>query len=312
MVQYAIRAEGVTFEYPGVIAVDHISFTVPCGIIFGLLGPNGAGKSTTIRLLLGYAHPTSGRVEVLGMDPGARGTEIREHVGVVFDQDGHYDGLTGEQNLEFYARVWRLSKTETKNRSNELLNRFGLWDHRKEQVGTWSRGMRRKLALARALLHRPELLILDEPSAGLDPVAVSILHQELLTLVQKDGMTVILTTHNMAEAEKLCASVGVLKQGKLLTVGSPNELKTSRVEASFQLLGTNFSPDLFSHLSHHPLVSAVKGDSGQLHLTITSETSITELIKVVLEQGGQVSEVMRDRSSLEDVYMALVEDDRHD
>jgi ABC-2 type transport system ATP-binding protein len=179
MNRIAIHTDDLTRDFKTVRAVDALSLDVPPGILFGFLGPNGSGKTTTIRLLLGLLEPTAGKAEVLGFDTRTRADDIRARVGALLEHPGLYERLSAEDNLEFYGRAWRLPASERGARIKELLSNVGLWERRKEPVGTWSRGMKQKLAVARALLHRPPLIFLDEPTAGLDPVAAAELRQDL-------------------------------------------------------------------------------------------------------------------------------------
>ncbi|TLN19031.1 ABC transporter ATP-binding protein, partial [bacterium] len=220
-----IRAQALARSFGAVRAVDGITFDVGSGTVFGFLGPNGSGKTTTIRLLLGLLEPTSGRAEVLGLDTLSGGDAIRQRCGALLEHTGLYERLSAEENLDFFGRVWHLPAAERAVRIRELLDGLGLWDRRKEIVANWSRGMKQKLAVARTLLHRPQLVFLDEPTAGLDPVAAAALLDDLEQLVHRQGMTVFLTTHNLAEAEKMCDRVAVIRQGQLLSIGSPDELR---------------------------------------------------------------------------------------
>jgi ABC-2 type transport system ATP-binding protein len=229
MTETAIRVEKLTRDFETVRAVDGLSLEVPSGIIFGFLGPNGAGKTTTINLLLGLLEPTSGRAEVLGFDTRTQADEVRTHIGALLEHHGLYEQLTAEDNLEFYGRVWRLPASERQARIRELLTWMGVWDRRKERVGTWGKGMKQKLALARAILHRPPLIFLDEPTGGLDVMAAVAVRDDLETLVAREGVTFFLTTHNMTEAERLCSQVAVIREGKLVAIGHPDE---SRARAS--------------------------------------------------------------------------------
>src|SRR5579883_2211896 len=209
-----IETDGLTRDFASVRAVDGLTLSVPAGIIFGFLGPNGSGKTTTIRLLTGILEPTAGRATVLGFDSVRQADAIRARTGSLLEHTGLYERLSAEDNLEFYGRVFRLSPAERQQRIKELLAPMGLWERRTERAGDWSRGMKQKLAIARALLHRPELVFLDEPTAGLDPAAAVALQEELAGLTQREGVTIFLTTHNLAEAERLCALVGVIQQGR--------------------------------------------------------------------------------------------------
>src|SRR5579864_5533650 len=226
MAELAIRTQALTRSFAAVRALDDLTLDVPAGSVFGFLGPNGAGKTTTIRLLLGLIEPTSGKAEVLWFDTRTQGAEIRARTGALLEHSGLYERLSAEDNFLFYGRVSHMPKSELDQRIQELLTHLGLWDRRDEAVVKWSRGMKQKLAIARTLLHRPALVFLDEPTAGLDPVAAAGFRDDLARLASQQGATIFLTTHNMAEAEKLCNLVAVVRQGKLLAVGSPTELRS--------------------------------------------------------------------------------------
>ena len=175
MTTLAIQAEGLVRDFGAIRALDHLSLDVPAGIVFGFLGPNGAGKTTAIRAFLGLVEPTAGSARVLGFDTRRESDRIRERAGALLEHNGLYERLTAEQNLEFAGRVWHMPKADRRARTRELLEQFGLWNRRDEPVGKWSRGMKQKLAVARAVFHRPPLVFLDEPTAGLDPVASAAL-----------------------------------------------------------------------------------------------------------------------------------------
>src|SRR5579885_3618104 len=208
MVEYAIRTEGLTRHFGPVIAVDHLSLEVPAGIVFGFLGQNGAGKTTTIHLLLGLLEPTSGQANVLGYDVRTQSDKIRARSGALLEFAGLYERMSAEDNLDLYGRIYRLPAPVRQARIKELLTHRDLWERRRDLVGTWSRGMKQKLAVARALFHHPPLVFLDEPTAGFDPLA-AVLREDLARLVAREGVTVFLNTHNLTEAEKLCAQVAV-------------------------------------------------------------------------------------------------------
>jgi ABC-2 type transport system ATP-binding protein len=202
MNQVALQTEHLTRPFGAVHAVDDLSLTVPAGIVFGFLGANGAGKSTTIRLALGLPAPTSGCITVFGHTLPAEGQAMHEQSGVLLEHTGWYERLSALDNLDFYGRVWRMPAADRKTRAQELLTHFGLWERRDQAVGAWSKGMKQKLAVARALFHRPRLLFLDEPTNGLDPLAAAALRDDIAALAHQEGTTVFLTTHNLAKAEK--------------------------------------------------------------------------------------------------------------
>jgi ABC-2 type transport system ATP-binding protein len=304
-----IRTEGLTRDFGSVRAVDGLSLEVPSGTVFGFLGPNGAGKTTTIRLLLGLLEPTAGRASVLGFDTRAHGGAIRERSGALLEHHGLYERLSAEENLAFYARAWRLSRSARAARIRALLEPLGLWERRGEPVGRWSRGMKQKLAVARALLHEPGLLFLDEPTAGLDPVAAATLRDELGTLVRREGATVFLTTHNLAEAERLCGFVAVIKQGRLLAVGHPDELK-ARSATRAEITGRGFTDATAALLRGRPGVVRADVQNGRIVVELSEPADTAPLVALVVQSGGLVEEVRKDKGSLEDVFMTLMEEER--
>jgi len=297
MTDCAIRTENLRRDFGTVRAVDRLTLEVPKGVIFGFLGPNGAGKTTTIRLLLGLLEPTAGRAEVLNFDTRTQADEIRARTGALLEHHGLYERLSAEDNLEFYGRVWRLPRAERQVRIRELLTHLGLWERRKEQVATWSRGMKQKLALARALLHRPSLIFLDEPTAGLDPVAAATVREDLAALVAREGVTVFLTTHNLAEAEKLCHRVGVIRAGKLLAVGCPDELRSRARAPQITVMGRGFTEEVLALLRARPEVVEVAREKGALTLTLREGTDTAPLITAMVSAGAQVEEVRRDETN---------------
>jgi ABC-2 type transport system ATP-binding protein len=224
MSEPAIKLEKITRDFGSVRAVDELSLEVPAGVIYGFLGPNGAGKTTTINLLLGLLEPTAGRVQVLGFDTVSSSEAIRARTGALLEHTGVYEQMSAEDNLEFYGRAYEMDSGDRKTRIKELLVGMGLWDRRKERAGHWSRGMKQKLALARALLHRPQLVLLDEPTAGLDVMAAKMVREDLAALVAREGVTVFLTTHNMMEAvtQMTFELAQAIQDSKLLAAISTN------------------------------------------------------------------------------------------
>lgn len=307
---FAIHTENLTRDFKTVRAVEALSLDVPPGIVFGFLGPNGSGKTTTIRLLLGLLEPTQGRAEVLGHDTRTQSDAIREKAGALLEHTGLYERLSAEENLNFYGRIARLSAADRQARSKELLTQVGLWERRKEQVSGWSRGMKQKLAVARALLHRPQLIFLDEPTSGLDPVAAAELREHLGTLAAREGATVFLTTHNLTEAEKLCAQVAIIRKGKLLAVGHPDELRGQVGKPVAEVRGRGFTPPLLEQLTARPEVTGAEINNGHLVIQLAGAVDIAPLISLIIGAGGQVEEVRRGSASLEDAFLDLVEDEK--
>jgi ABC-2 type transport system ATP-binding protein len=222
-----IQTHELTKQYGSIKALDEVTINVKTGTMLGFLGPNGSGKTTTIRLLLGLIKPSSGEAFVHGYNVEKEPEKIRELSGALLEHNGLYERLTAEDNLDFYGRVWKLDRLERKERIRELLEKFGLWERRKDYVISWSKGMKQRLAISRTLLHKPNLIFLDEPTSGLDPIAASSLRNDLKALIKDDGVTVFLTTHNLVEAERICDEVVLINKGKVLVKGSPEEIKKS-------------------------------------------------------------------------------------
>jgi ABC-2 type transport system ATP-binding protein len=216
----AIQTENLVREYDGRRAVDGLSFTVEQGEIFGFLGPNGAGKTTTIRMLTGQLRPTSGAASVMGCDVVEQREAMKPQIGVVFDSQNLYQRLSAQENLKFYARLYRVKKA----RIAEVLAQVGLSERAKDRVETYSNGMTQRLLIARALLHKPAVLFLDEPTRGLDPNVAREVRRIVSELAQ-GGMTVFLTTHYMEEADQLSYRVAIIDQGRIVALDTPENLK---------------------------------------------------------------------------------------
>jgi ABC-2 type transport system ATP-binding protein len=305
----AIKLDGLSRKFGEVQAVDRLSLEVPSGSIFGFLGPNGAGKTTTIHMLLGLLEPTEGRVVVLGFDAQDQGEEVRKHTGALLEHPGIYEQLSAEDNLEFYGRVWRIPEPERSARIKELLGHIGLWERRKDLAGKWSRGMKQKLALARVLIHKPPLVLLDEPTAGLDVMSATAVREDLASLVEREGTTVFLTTHNMSEAEKLCDRVAVIREGKLLAVGSPDELRSHATRPQVVVIGHGFGPTIVQMMEDRPEVTTVHARNGRLTIDLRQEMATAQLVNLLVKAGAEVDEIRRGKASLEEVFVALMEEE---
>ena len=306
---YAIRTSSLRRDFGPFHAVDDVSLEIAAGTVFGFLGPNGAGKTTTIRLLLGLLEPSGGRAEVLGFDTRAQADSIREKSGALLEYNGLYERMTAEDNLEFYGRVWRMTKADRQARIHDLLTDMGLWERRNEAVGTWSRGMKQKLAVARTLLHRPALIFMDEPTAGLDPVAAAALREELSTLAAREGVTIFLTTHNLAEAEKLCQQVGVINKGRLLAIGTLDELRAHNEAPRLEVTGSGFREVILSKLRGRPEVRNVAEKNGKVTINLIPGVPTAPLVRLLVESGAEVEEVHKSKASLEELFLTLVEEE---
>jgi len=309
MSEFAIQTEKLTRDFGHVRAVNGITMEVPKGAVFGFLGANGAGKTTTIRLLLGLLEPSDGRAEVLGFDIREEADRIRASTGALLEHSGLYERLSAEDNLQFYGRIWHLADHALKTRTEVLLKHLGLWERRKESVGTWSRGMRQKLAIARTILHQPELIFMDEPTAGLDPIAASSLREDLALLVQQEGVTIFLTTHNLDEAEKLCDQVCVIREGKIVAVGRPDDLQKNSSEPSVLINGRGFSEKIVSALRQRPEVVSIGYGDTHLSIRLKDSGDVAALIRLIVMEGGEVEEVRKGQASLEEVFLLLMQEE---
>lgn len=220
MPEAAIRAENLTYRYGNLLAVDHINFEVSEGEILGFLGPNGAGKTTTVKMLTGQMRPKEGKASLLGMDITRETEKIQAQIGVCFEIANLYEAMTGVENLKLFADLFGVKKFDPR----ALLERVGLGERGKDRVEGYSKGMKQRLMVARALVNQPRILFLDEPTEGLDPVSAESIRNLILAEAEK-GVTVFLTTHDMLEADKLCHRVAFINQGKIAALDTPHNLK---------------------------------------------------------------------------------------
>ena len=309
MAEFAIQTGLLTRDFKNVRAVDAVTLEVRRGEIFGFLGPNGAGKTTTIRLLLGLLEPTRGAARVLDHDTRTNADAIRAQTGALLEHTGLYERLSALDNLDYYGRIWHLSAGERRARIQDLLTHLGLWERHHEPVVRWSRGMKQKLAVARAMLHRPALIFLDEPTAGLDPVAAAALRDDLADLARREGVTVFLTTHNLAEAERLCGQIGVIRAGKLIAVGAPRELRERRGGRQVVMVGRGFAADLVQSLRQQPGVRTVEVGNEQLLVALEDGREVAPLVDLLVRGGAAIEEVRKNTASLEEIFLKLMEEE---
>ena len=290
-------------------AVDHLTLEVQAGEIFGFLGHNGAGKTTTVRLLNGVLEPTSGEACVLGLDPQADGPAVRAQTGVLTETPSLDERLTARDNLSFYADLYNVPRLEVPRRVTSLLTEFDLADRADEKVGGYSKGMKQRLALARALLHRPKVLFLDEPTAALDPVAARHLHSLVENLARHEGCTVFLCTHNLVEAQKLCDRVAVMEHGRLVALGTPSDLTRQyvrRLDVDLEVdpIQMDFALQTLQEL-RQLVVSPPKREKELLTMTLAGREAIPELLSILIQKGLRVYRLAPQEANLEEVYFTL-------
>ncbi len=303
-----IETEGLTKKFGKLIAVDNLDLAVEEGDSFGFLGPNGAGKTTTIRMLTGLLRPTKGTVQILGRDVFRDG-EAKKSFGFVPDSYGFYDSFTAFENLQFFAALSRIPKEERKERIFELLEFFGLSGRANSKVGEYSHGMRQRLVIAQALLPHPRLLILDEPTVGLDPRAQFEI-RELIKKISQEGITAFISSHLLFEVEDMCNKVGIINLGKLIKVDSIENLK-GEIGAK-----TGIEVRIECEEVTQEIIKAVKEIEDLLDLRVERETIWTRvgssattpaLTTAIVNAGGRIKRVEEHTPSLEDVFLKLTE-----
>src|SRR5438876_6029946 len=308
-----IRVQELSKRFGDKVAVDRVSFDVERSEVFGFLGPNGAGKTTTIKMLTTLLQPTSGGANVLGFDLKTEGRKIRERIGVVQQQDSFDQGLNVETSLDIYGLIWDVPRLERKRRIGELIERLGMEEFRRKPTIDLSSGQRRRLQVAREFIHDMDLLFLDEPTAGLDPIVRRTLLDFFKERV-RDGLTIFFTTHILEEAEYLCDRIAVINEGRIVQIDTPENLKRrfgSAKAVEFKLLqGT--SSEMASALSSSPSVSRFGRDegSGAYRVTTTQpESVIPEIYRLADRLSLTVSSIYISETTLEDAFINLVTED---
>ncbi|MBI4927967.1 MAG: ABC transporter ATP-binding protein [Anaerolineae bacterium] len=286
-------------------AVNNLSFEVRHGEVFGLLGPNGAGKTTTVRLLNGLYKASQGSISVLGMNPADQGQHVRERTGVLTETPALYERLTARQNLEFFGRLAGMKEADLAARIDELLTFFELKDRAGDKAGTYSKGMKQRLALARALLHRPEVIFLDEPTSGLDPESSQQVRDLIDSVRHHNGTTVFLCTHMLTEAERLCDRVAILNQGRVLDMGSQAELQQRLNPGQWIDFGFYRPLPHGVSLAGLPGVMTARGDGLEWELRVESSAVVPALVNQLSQAGAQILRVQPRKASLEEIYFAL-------
>jgi ABC-2 type transport system ATP-binding protein len=298
-----IRTENLTKKFNTTMAVDELSLDVNEGEVFGFLGPNGAGKTTTVRMLTSLIAPTSGSAIVNGFSLGEQDTEIRRTVGILTETPGMYDNLSAEFNLEIYANLYEVK--DPKGQVEKYLRMLGLWERRQDEAGTFSKGMKQKLAIARSLLHEPRILFLDEPTAALDPEA-SHLVREFIAELSKEGRTIFLCTHNLDEADRLCDRIAVFKT-RLLVLDTPANLRSQLFGRRVVFHLAKADENLAATVGALPFVREAKAVDNKLVVNLDDpEAHNPEIIRVLVGAGANIQFVGELRHSLEDVYLQLV------
>jgi ABC-2 type transport system ATP-binding protein len=304
-----IEISSISRSFGETKAVDNLSLEVQAGEIFGFLGHNGAGKTTTVRLLNGVIEPTSGSARVLGLDPQAEGPTLRARTGVLTETPSLDERLTARDNLSIYADLYSVPVAQVNERVKSMLTEFDLAERADEKVGGYSKGMKQRLALARALLHKPEVLFLDEPTAALDPVAARYVNELVENLARREGCTVFLCTHNLVEAQKICDRVAVMEHGRLVASGTPSELTrqyVKRLDVDLEVDPVQMDLAL-QVLKDHPqlVIREPKREKDLLTMTLSGREAIPDLVSILYQKGLRIYRLAPQEANLEEVYFAL-------
>ena len=305
-----VIAIGLTKRFDDLTAVDHIDLNVPEGSIYGLLGPNGAGKSTTLRLLCTLLRPDEGTASVGGFDIIESPVKIREITGVLPEEGNHtlYQTLSSYENLEYFGKLYDIPEDEIPSRIEELLSFMGLWERKDDPAGELSTGNRQRLALCRALLHRPKVLLLDEPTSALDPIAAKRVRDLILSLAEKHKQTFFINSHNLAEVQRICDSIAIIDEGKILLSGNTKELR-SRLQAS-QSYRIRVANDLEGALlvaKSMDFVKSVDKEADSIMVTIEDpDNNNSSLMQSLLSKGIKIIEFAEEEATLEDLYLDVI------
>lgn len=304
-----IRTENLTKTFhrgkksEPVTAVDNLTLTVEEGEVFGFLGPNGAGKTTTVRMLCSLIGPTSGSAWVGEYQVGRDDQQIRRTVGILTETPGMYERLSAERNLSIFARLYGVA--DVPGQVEKYLRMLGLWERRFDPVGSFSKGMRQKLAIARALLHEPRVLFLDEPTSGLDPEA-SRLVRDFIEQLKASGVTIFLCTHNLDEADRLCTRIGIFKT-RLVAVDSPANLRKTLFGRKVVFHLQSVQPAWIEQVRALPFVKDVDAIDSRLVVSLDDpEAQNPVIVRCLVEAGAQVQFVGELRHSLEDIYLQMI------
>ena len=303
----ALEASNLTRRFGAVTALEDVTFSIPAGQVVGLLGHNGAGKTTTIRLLNGLLSPTSGTARTLGRIPWEDGPAVRARSGVLTETPSLDERMTAREALRFWAELWNVPRDEVTRRIDELLERFDLVDRADDRVGGYSRGMRQRLALTRTLLHDPPLLFLDEPTAALDPIASIHVRDWVRTLAAGHERTILICTHNLAEAQELCDRVIILRRGRVMADGTPEQV----TDAASIPIGLELEVDA-DHAEAALRIAAARAQGGAtaagpgtLRIEGLARDAVPPLVAELVAAGASVYRVSPEQVTLEAAYVAL-------
>ncbi len=304
-----IICEGLTKTFESVTAIQDFTLEIPDGCIFGLLGPNGAGKTTTMRMLSCLIQPTSGKahIDTYEISKKEDAQKIRGMIGLLPEVPGLYETLGSYKNLDYYGQLYGVPKQRREESIRATLTNLDLWDRRNEPVGGFSKGMKQKIAIARALIHDPKYIFLDEPTASLDPMAAKIVREYILEQ-KKKGNTILINTHNLTEAERICDMVALVKN-RTVKIGNPKELAKGLFTRTISITMQKIPSTLLKDIESLGLVSQAQVQGNQLMLNVRKpEEDNPQILSWLLKQGLKVQFITEEEHSLEEVYLKLIEE----
>jgi ABC-2 type transport system ATP-binding protein len=305
MNQHIIELVGLTKRYGSHTVVDHLNLTVRKGEIFGLLGPNGAGKSTTILMMLGLTEPTSGLAKVCGIDSTTNPIEVKRRVGYLPEDVGFYEDRSGLENLIYTARLNRIPEPEAREKAEQLLAKVGLADEKEKKTGKYSRGMRQRLGLADVLIKNPEVVILDEPTLGIDPRGVREFLQLIVQLSKEEGITVLLSSHHLHQVQQVCDRVGLFVSGKLVAEGDINTLSRKLFFEEAYLIEAaitaSIDPGLQESLKNIDGVMSINKNDNRFSIGCSRDIT-ADIVRTIVESGTGLEYLQRKEYGLDDIY----------
>lgn len=300
-----IETNGLTKHFNGTIAVENLNLSVQPGEIFAFLGPNGAGKTTTVRMLACLIAPTRGEARVAGYVVGRDNDAIRACIGILTEAPGLYEKLSAAQNLDFFARLYGLSNAQRADAVKKYLDLLGLWERRDETVASFSKGMKQKLAIARALLHDPRVVFLDEPTSALDPEAAKIV-RDFIAELKSEGRTIFLCTHNLDEADRLADHIGVMKQ-HLIEVDTPINLRRKLYGRRIIVRMRMVNDTHLAALKTLIFIKSIERNDNRLSMALDDPDGMTPaIVRALVNAGAEIQSVGEEKHSLEQVYLSLV------
>ncbi len=308
-----IEVRNVTKVLGGRAVLSNLNFQVPKGSIYGILGPNGSGKTTLLRILLGLFMPESGEVTVLGQNPSSMSREDKNGIGFVLEEHGLNERLTAFQNIDFFAQVYGLAKVKRRARILDLLDKMDLSAYINKPVGTFSKGMKQRLSLARALIHDPSVLFLDEPTSNLDPEGTLYIRNLILKLSRDEGISIYINSHDLDEVERICTRIVILKNGSIIVQGAISDLLRPNDKTTLEVKleeGKAF-PELANLLSSLSFVTHFRIEKDVAIIELADHSSRSTLFNYLAQNAIPIKEITQAKSSLEDIYISIVKEEEH-